>query len=382
MTGRRDFETDEAAFLADVATFCDTVLLPRADRSDGGEFFPDIIRQFSDLGLLELMFDADRTLRLDRMRLIHETTELVAAAFPASVVALGALRLQAYLLKRYAEPHIAERYLEPLLAGELYGSFGVTEPDAGTDVRGIGTVAVRDGDGWILNGHKKYIGLAPVAAFNVVLAKLDHAGRDADTVALVVDLDSAGVERSEPLDLMSFRGMPLGELRFSDVRVPAGSALKVSGFAGMMEGINLARIDAASYACGYLRAAIRESATWANARIAFGKPIAELQTIQLKLGRMATDYEASRLLTLAAGDSFALGHGGDPILLSKAKLFASDASMRHAVEAVQIFGALGVHHDSRVQRLFRDAKAGQIFDGTSEIHTLMIGRNALKAHRA
>jgi alkylation response protein AidB-like acyl-CoA dehydrogenase len=381
MTGRRDFETDEAAYLTDVAKFCDTVLLPRGDRSDTGEFFPDIITQFAELGLLELMYDEQRNLRLDRMRLIHETTELVAAAFPASVVALGALRLQGYLLKRYAQPHIAERYLEPLLRGEIYGSFGVTEPDSGTDVRSGTTVATRDGDGWILNGHKKWIGFAPVAAFNVVLAKVDHAGRDADTVALVVDLGSEGVTRSEVLDLMSFRGMPLGELHFSDVRVPAGSALKVAGFAGMMEGINLARIDAASYGCGFLRAAIRESAVRANTRVAFGKPLGDLQTIQLKIGRMATDYEAARLLALAAGDSFALGHGGDPILLSKAKLFSTDAAMRHAVEAVQIFGALGVHNDSRVQRLFRDSKAGQIFDGTSEIHTLMIGRAALKAHR-
>jgi len=229
MTGRRDFETDEAAYLTDVAKFCDTVLLPRGDRSDTGEFFPDIITQFAELGLLELMYDEQRNLRLDRMRLIHETTELVAAAFPASVVALGALRLQGYLLKRYAQPHIAERYLEPLLRGEIYGSFGVTEPDSGTDVRSGTTVATRDGDGWILNGHKKWIGFAPVAAFNVVLAKVDHAGRDADTVALVVDLGSEGVTRSEVLDLMSFRGMPLGELHFSDVRVPAGSALKVAG---------------------------------------------------------------------------------------------------------------------------------------------------------
>jgi alkylation response protein AidB-like acyl-CoA dehydrogenase len=315
------------------------------------------------------------------MRLIHQTTELVAAAFPASVVALGALRLQAYLLTRYAEPHIADRWLEPLLRGEIYGSFGVTEPDAGTDVRSIQTVATRDGDGWILNGGKKWIGFASVAAFNVVLAKVDHAGRDADTVALVIDLESEGVSRSETLDLMSFRGMPLGELSFDNVKVPAGSALKVSGFAGMMEGINLARVDAANYACGFLKAAIRECSVRANNRIAFGKPLSELQTIQIKIGQMATDYEAARLLTLAASDSFALGNGGDPILLSKAKLFSTDAAMKHAVEAVQIFGALGVHNSSRVQRLFRDSKAGQIFDGTSEIHTLMIGRNTLKADR-
>ncbi|HVD80166.1 MAG TPA: acyl-CoA dehydrogenase family protein, partial [Propionibacteriaceae bacterium] len=181
MAGRRDFDADEAAYLQDIGKYCDTVLLHRADESDNGEFFPDIIRQFADLGLLELMFDEQRNLQLHRMRLVHQTTELVAAAFPAAVVALGALRLQAYLLKRYAEPDIADRYLEPLLSGELYGSFGVTEPDAGTDVRAISTVATRDRDGWILNGGKKWIGLAPYAAFSVVLAKLDHDGRDAET---------------------------------------------------------------------------------------------------------------------------------------------------------------------------------------------------------
>ncbi|HEX3205315.1 MAG TPA: acyl-CoA dehydrogenase family protein, partial [Propionibacteriaceae bacterium] len=112
------------------------------------------------------------------------------------------------LLKRYAESEIADRYLEPLLSGELYGSFGVTEADAGTDVRAISTVATRDRDSWILNGGKKWIGLAPYAAFNVVLAKLDHDGRDAETVALVVDLESDGITRSGTLDLMSFGACP------------------------------------------------------------------------------------------------------------------------------------------------------------------------------
>jgi alkylation response protein AidB-like acyl-CoA dehydrogenase len=215
-----------------------------------------------------------------------------------------------------------------------------------------------------------------------VLAKLDHDGRDAETVALVIDLESEGITRSGPLDLMSFRGMPLGELTFNDVKVPAGSALNVAGFKGMMEGINLARVDAASYGCGFIKAAIRECSVRANNRTAFGQPLSNIQVIQTKIGLMATDYEAARLLTLAASDSFALGRGGDPILLSKAKLFSTDAAMRHAVEAVQIFGAMGVHHSSRVQRLFRDSKALQIFDGTSEIHTLMIGRDALNAHRS
>jgi acyl-CoA dehydrogenase-like protein len=109
----------------------------------------------------------------------------------------------------------------------------------------------------------------------------------------------------------------------------------------MMEGINLARVDAANYACGFLKAAIRECSVGANNRIAFGKPLSDLQTIQIKIGQMATDYEAARLLTLAASNSFALGKGGDPILLSKAKLFSTDAAMKHAVEALQIFGAIG-----------------------------------------
>ena len=166
-------------------------------------------------------------------------------------------------------------------------------------------MATRDRDSWILNGGKKWIGLAPYAAFNVVLAKLDHAGRDAETVALVVDLESDGISRSRPLDLMSFRGMPLGELTFNDVKVPAGSALNVAGFKGMMEGINLARVDAASYGCGFIKAAIRECSVRANNRTAFGQPLSNIQVIQTKIGLMATDYEAARLLTLAASDSFA-----------------------------------------------------------------------------
>jgi alkylation response protein AidB-like acyl-CoA dehydrogenase len=371
--------TDEEVFRARVATFCHDHLAPRARAGDDGDFFADLLEEAGRLGLLALMFDDERRLRLDHMPLIQETTELAASVFGAFAVALGSLRLQAYLLARHASAELVDRWLEPLLAGTTYGAFGVTEPGAGTDVRAIRTVARRDGDGWRLTGEKCWIGLAPVASFAIVLAKLDHDGRDAETVALVVDCESPGLERGEPEDLLSFRGMPLGSLRFDDVRIPAGHALSVDGFRGMMEGINLARIDAATYACGFLRGALRHCARRAAERTAFEQRLGDLQAIQLKAGRMATDYEAARRLTLAAGESFSRGDGGDPTLLSQAKLFATDAAMRNAIEAVQIFGASGVHMDSDVQRLMRDAKAAQIFDGTSEIHALMIGRSALQS---
>src|SRR3712207_4729593 len=166
--------------------------------------------------------------------------------------------------------------------------------------------------------------------------------------------------------------MPNGTLAFEECRVPVSSALRCDGFKGMMDGLNLARIEAASYACGLLRGCLDASCRHAGSRSAFGSTIGDLQAIQLKLGRMATDYRAARELTLRAADRFVAGDGGDANLISIAKLFASDAARRHADEAIQIHGAAGLVQDSSVQRMARDAKITQIFDGTSEIHLIMI----------
>lgn len=146
-----------------------------------------------------------------------------------------------------------------------------------------------------------------------------------------------------------------------------------------MDALNMARIDAASYACGLMRGAIKASTFRASDRVAFGKPIGDLQAIQVKIGRMVTDYRAGKELTLRATDSFVAGGGGDQDLISMAKLFTSDACRVHTDAAQQIWGAAGIAESSYVSRLVRDSKITQIFDGTSEIHLTMLGRRAVRA---
>ncbi|WP_051426717.1 acyl-CoA dehydrogenase family protein [Jiangella gansuensis] len=365
--------------LLDVDEFIEARVRPAARRIDAdAAFFPDLLAEAAQLGLQRIVHDGAGSLDVSRMDLAREVTERIAVHSPAVALGIAGSRLSAYLLAKYAPAHVAGRWLEPTLAGRTYGSFAITEPDAGTDVRALTTVAVPDGDDYLLSGHKCWVGFAPVADFAIVLAKVGSADRDAPMVALVVDMSAAGATGRAGPTLSGFRGMPNGELLFDGVRVPAGDRLDVEGFAGMMDGLNMARIDAAAYACGLLRGALLASLDRASTRQAFGRPIGDLAIIQRKVGRMAADYRAARELTRRAAKSFAGGGGGDQDVVSMAKMFASDAARRHTDEAMQIHGALGVVADEDVNRMHRDAKVTQIFDGTSEIHETMLGRRALR----
>lgn len=360
-------------------TFVTDVLRPRAAAIDETAEFPqDVISAAAEIGLQRVLIGDDGRLDPSRAPLVHEISERLAMYSMASAVAIANAHLTTYLLLKYAPAELTERWVEPTLAGQVFGAFAITEPHAGTDVRGMGTVARRDGGDYVLTGEKCWVGYAPNCSYAIVLAKEGTGERDAPMVALVVDTASAGVTRAAGPAFDGLRGMSNGSLAFDGVRVPAWSRLSSDGFGGMMDGLNLARIDAASYACGLLRGALVASTERAAHRTAFGRPLGDLQAIQAKIGRMATDYQAARALTTRAAASFAAGDGGDQDAISMAKLFASEAARRHTDEAVQIHGAEGVVRSSWVNRLNRDAKVTQIFDGTSEIHETMLGRRAVR----
>lgn len=360
----------------------ETTLIPRAPQIDQSAEFPvDITRAAAAIGVQRLLLTDDGTLDVARTPLVVETSERIAMHSMASAVTIANGRLTTYLLLKYAPQHLVERWVEPTLRAEAFGAFGITEAHAGSDVRAIATVARRDGGDLVLTGEKRWVGYAPNGQYAIVLAKLDDDARDADTVAVVVDTASAGVTQEPGPAFSGLRGMPNGILGLDGVRVPAADVLAVDGFGGMMDGLNLARIDAAAYACGLLRGALTASIERAASRRAFGKVLGDLPSIQAKIGRMAAAYQASRALTDRAAASFAQGGGGDQDVISMAKLFTSDAARHHTNEAVQIHGAEGMVFSSWVNRLDRDAKVTQIFDGTSEIHETMLGRRAVRAHQ-
>jgi alkylation response protein AidB-like acyl-CoA dehydrogenase len=374
-----EVEPDAKELLDVVLRFCVDEIAPAARHIDeAGEFFPDLLKTAAAIGLQSLITDERGAINFDGLPLAHETNELIASYSGAVALGVSISRLHAYLLCRFARAEVRDRWLPGLLAGTTLGSFMISEPHAGTDVRAMTTVARRDGDDWLITGEKAWITQAPAAHFGIVLAKVDSRGRDANTAAFVVDYAMPGltVGRDEPM--AGFRGMPMANVMFENVRVPEEARLEVNGFSGMLEGVNLARLDAASYGLGFMRGCLRECAEYTTHREAFGATLADLQLVQAGMGQMLADYLSSREMVLAAVRSFMRGDGGDNTLVSSAKLIASEAAMRSSVMAVQLLGGAGVHMDYPVQRYMRDSKVIQIIDGTSQIQLLMLGRAAAR----
>jgi alkylation response protein AidB-like acyl-CoA dehydrogenase len=374
-----EVEPDAKELLQVVQRFCVDEVEPLARQIDEvAEFFPGLLKTAGEIGLQSLITTDTGEIEFSGLPLAHETNEIIASYSGAVALAVSITRLHAYLLCRYARPEIRDRWLPGLLEGTTFGSFMISEPHAGTDVRAITTVARRDGDDWVISGEKAWITQSPAAQFGIVLAKIDSRDRDADTGAFVVDYATPGltVGRDEPM--AGFRGVPMANVMFDGVRVPDEARLEVDGFNGMLEGVNLARLDAASYGLGFMRGCLRACADYTTSREAFGAAIADLQLVQAAMGQMLADYLSSREMVLAALRSFMKGDGGDVALVSAAKLVASEAAMRSAVTAVQLLGGSGMHMDYPVQRFMRDSKVIQIIDGTSQIHLLMLGRSATR----
>lgn len=381
MTLEYTLDADAEQFLGVVKDFCVSRVATRAQDIDlSGEFFPDLLADAADLGLQGLIFGDDGTIDPTMFALAHETTELIASYSGAVALGISIARLHGYLLAAYAPRDLRDRWLPGLIDGSVRGSFALSEPHSGTDIRAGRTVAVSaDADTVSITGEKAWITQSPAAHFCIVLAKLESADRDAPTAAFVVPLDTDGVTVGKDEPMSGFRGMPMANVHFDNCRIPSSWRLEVDGFRGMLEGLNLARLDAGCYGVGFMRAALREAGAYVRDRQAFGRSLADLQIVQEKLGRMHADYLAARGLLREGVASFAGGGGGDAHLISAAKMFATDAAMRNMIEAVQLHGGYGVHLHYAVQRLMRDAKITQIIDGTSEIHALMLGRAAVRA---
>jgi alkylation response protein AidB-like acyl-CoA dehydrogenase len=372
-------DPDLKDLLGVVRTFCNEEVRPRARPiEDSAAVYDGLVQTAAQIGLQGLVFDGDGTIDPTGFATAHETTEILASYSGSLALALSIARLHGYMLSRYADPAIRERWLPGLISGRTFGCFAISEPHAGTDVRAITTVARQEGDTYVLDGDKAWITQAPRADFGIVLAKLGSKDRDAQTAAFVVDLAEPGVQVGQPEPLIGFRGVPLSTLSFQGHRVPEAARMNVDGFAGMLEGVNLARLDCASYALGFIRGSLRECVSYLAAREAFGRPLASSEVIRSELGAMLAEYLAARHLVLAAVESFATGGGGNTTLISAAKLSATEAAMRQTTAAVQLLGGAGVHEDFLVQSFWRDAKTIEIIDGTSQIHRLMLGRAATK----
>ncbi|MFC8793964.1 acyl-CoA dehydrogenase family protein [Streptomyces cinereoruber] len=274
------------------------------------------------------------------------------------------------------------KFLGPLAKGDAMFSYALSEPDAGSDAAGMKTRAVRDGDFWILNGVKRWITNAGVSQYYTVMAVTDPDKRSKGISAFVVDKDDAGVSFGAPEKKLGIKGSPTREVYLDNVRIPADRMIGAegTGFATAMKTLDHTRITIAAQAIGIAQGALDYAKGYVKERKQFGKPIADFQGVQFMLADMAMKLEAARQLTYAAAaKSERVAAGGEKEALTffgaAAKCFASDVAMEVTTDAVQLLGGYGYTRDYPVERMMRDAKITQIYEGTNQVQRIVMARN-------
>jgi len=368
---------EESSFLDTLADFCLERIAPRADLIDRKDaWFPDLLAECAALGLQGLLVDGTE-FRRDRIFLADAATQLIGSYSPSVGLAVCAAHIQSVMLANYGSPAVREKWLGRVIAAEAFGSMGISEPEAGTDLRNVRTVASRTGSGWVLNGGKTWTTLSPISDFTIVLAKLDSSDRGADMGVFLVERGMPGLTYGPNESLIGYHGLPMANVYFENVEVPAENIMtSEGGFKSMMQGLNFARIGAASLAVGILRGCLRLTTEYARNRVTFGTQIANHQLVQLRVGEIMVNLAAAGAVCHAAAVSYA-GGDPDPTLLASSKVFCTDAAMAAATACVTVFGGMGVTEQYSIERYLRDAKCTQIFDGTSDILTLQVGRAGL-----
>lgn len=360
-------------------SFADTVLKPAAVALDRDERFPDeIYQQMAELGLFGIGVPEDLGgPGFDTITYALVMEEL-SRGYSSVADQCGLVELISTLLVRHGTAE-QRKLLPGILAMRNKVAYCITEPEAGTDVSGIRTTVTPDGDGWILNGGKIWIHNAPVADLGFVLARTDKDAGNRGMSIFIVDLNAKGVERGPKEHKMGQRASQVGALTFTNVKLGANSLLgeKNRGFHMMMSVLDKGRVGIAALATGIAQAGLEAAVDYAAQRKQFGKSIAEFQGVQWLLADMAKDIEAARLLVLSAASKIDRGEDATKSC-SIAKCFAGDMAVQRTADAVQVFGGSGYIRGFEVERLYRDAKICQIYEGTQQIQRMIIARELLK----
>lgn len=372
-----DFQlSDEQRMIRDLARdFASREIVPVAAQYDREARFPmDIYRRALDLGLLNLTIPTEYGgpgLGILELALV---TEQLAWGCNGISLALGLNAVAADAILVGGNEEQKRKYLGRLVAGE-FGCYAATEPGAGSDVAGLQARAERRGDRYLLNGTKIWITNATVASFAIVFASTDPAAGRRGLTTFLVEMDTPGVEVSKKLDKLGQRAAPAAEINFTDVEVPADALLgrEGEGFLVAMKVFDRSRPMIAATAVGLIARCLDEALGYATERRTMGRPIVEHQAIGHKLADMAMRLEASRLLTYQASWQHDAGQRNTR-QAAYAKAFAADTATWAASEAVQVFGGMGYSTEFPVEKLYRDAKVLQIYEGTSEIQRNIIVR--------
>ncbi len=380
-----DTFTDLYALPQEHIDFRDTIrqivterVAPRAAEIDAKAEYPQDLRElFAEHDLFGLPFEVEYGGTGTGTLMLNIAIEEVAKACASTALMLMIQELGTLPIRLYGSDELKQRFLPKCASGEWTPAFALSEPDAGSDPGGMRTKAVRDGDEWVIDGTKNWITNLGVADFYVVFAVTDpEAGHSRGISAFVVEADRPGFSVGKLEHKMGIRGSPTGQPIFDSVRVPASNLVGEvdQGFKVALGTLDHSRLGVAAQGLGLAQGATDYAAAYAKERQQFGKPIASFQGIQFKLADMETRTAAARELLYQACAKVDRGDADIGKYSAMAKLFCSDTAMAVTVEAVQVLGGYGYVSEYPVERMMRDAKITQIYEGTNEIQRLVIAR--------
>ena len=371
---------ERQAIVQTIREFADAEIRPHVMEWDEAQHFPvEVFRQLGELGFLGVLFPEEyggSGLTYGDYAAIVEELSAVDASIALSLAAHNSLGSNHIF--QFGSEAQRRRYMPKLASGEWLAAWGLTEAEAGSDAGGTRTSAVRDGADWVLNGSKNFITNASVGRVAVLMAVTDKSAGRHGISAFIVELDNPGIRVGKRENKLGMRASDTCTLVMEDCRVPAENLLgkEGSGFVDSMKILDGGRISIAALSIGIARGAYEASLQYARERRQFGRPIAEFQAIQFFLADMATEIDASRLLTIRAA---AAKDAGEEVtrFSAQAKLYASEVAVRATEKAIQIHGGYGFIKDYPVEKFYRDVKLCTIGEGTSEIQRLVIAKSLL-----
>jgi alkylation response protein AidB-like acyl-CoA dehydrogenase len=372
-----DHETIRAA----VREVCDARVAPHAAEADESGEFPkasyDALRS-SDFHAPHIPAEYGGA-GADALATAIVIEEVARACASSSLIpAVNKLGTMPLILAGSAE--LKQKYLTPVAAGEAMFSYCLSEPEAGSDAASMTTRAVRDGDHWVLNGVKRWITNAGVSEYYTVFAVTDPSARSRGISAFVVEKSDEGVSFGAPEKKLGIKGSPTREVYFDNVRIPLDRMIGAegTGFATAMQTLDHTRVTIAAQAVGIAQGALDFAKNYVKERKQFGKPVADFQGVQFMLADMGMKLEAARQLTYVAAGKSERGDADLTYFGAAAKCYASDAAMEITTDAVQLLGGYGYTRDYPVERMMRDAKITQIYEGTNQVQRIVMARQLLK----
>ena len=374
--------TEEQILIQKTArAFADNELAPGVVERDEKKIWPrEGVKQMGELGFMGMMVDPKWDGGgMDSISYTIAMEEISRVEASSGVVMSVNNSLVCYLLEKFGSDFLKEKYLKPLASGKKLGAFSLSEPQSGSDASNMRTIAKKEGDHYIISGTKNWVTNGINSNYVILFAVTEKGIGYKGVSCFIVEKGWDGLETGKPENKLGIRASDTCELYFDNVKVPVENLIgkEGEGFTIALVILDAGRIGIASQAIGIAQASLNASVSYSRERIQFGKPIAKNQAIQFKIADMAMEIEAARLLIRQAAwkkdQKQNYGH-----IASMAKVYASEVAMRASTQCVQIHGGFGYMRESGIERLMRDAKITQIYEGTSEIQRIVIARELLK----